>query len=144
MGIKRILIAFTLVLAFAGPAFASSYCFEAAGAEYGVSPQLLWSIAKVESDFSTQAVNWNQNGTYDYGLMQINSSWASRLGPGIWRSLGDPCANIRAGAWIMAQCVRRYGYTWEAVGCYNASSEKEREKYALKVYAAFKRYFRRP
>ncbi len=133
-----------LIFACAAPAFASSYCFEEAGAEYSVSPQLLWTIAKTESSFVQRAIRWDRNGTYDYGVMQINSSWASRLGPGVWRSLGDPCANIRAGAWIMAQCVQRYGYTWEAVGCYNASSEKGREKYALKVYAVFKRYFRRP
>ncbi|MDA8091526.1 MAG: lytic transglycosylase domain-containing protein [Nitrospiraceae bacterium] len=129
-----------LIFSSAAPAFA--FCFEAAGAEYGVSPRLLWSIAKVESDFSPRAVNWNQNGTYDYGLMQINSTWAPKLGMGVWRSLGDPCSNVRAGAWILARCVRKYGYTWEAVGCYNASNERKRQKYEREVYAVFKRYFR--
>ncbi|MDA8090361.1 MAG: lytic transglycosylase domain-containing protein [Nitrospiraceae bacterium] len=138
---SRILIALILLLSF--PALASAFCFEQAGAEYGVSPRLLWSIAKVESGFAPQAVNWNQNGTYDYGLMQINSAWAKQLGPGIWWSLGDPCTNVKAGAWILAQCFRRYGYTWEAVGCYNASNERKRQEYARKVYAVFKRYFRR-
>ena len=138
---KRILVALILLLSF--PALASAFCFEQAGAEYGVSPRLLWAIADVESGFSPQAVNWNQNGTYDYGLMQINSGWARRLGARVWRSLGDPCTNVKAGAWILAQCVQRYGYTWEAVGCYNASSERKRQEYARKVYAVFKRYFGR-
>ncbi len=141
MDIKRVLIAFILVFSFAVPAFA--FCFEAAGAEYGVSPRLLWSIAKVESDFTPGAVNWNQNGSYDYGLMQINSGWARKLGAGVWRSLGDPCTNVKAGAWILARCVRRYGYTWEAVGCYNASNDAKRAQYARRVYAVFKKYFRR-
>ncbi len=130
-----------LILSSAAPAYA--FCFEAAGAKYGVSPRLLWSIAKVESDFTPQAVNWNQNGTYDYGLMQINSAWAPTLGMGVWRSLGNPCTNVKAGAWILARCVRRYGYTWEAVGCYNASDNEKRARYARRVYAVFKRYFRR-
>ena len=130
-----------LIFSSAAPAFA--FCFEAAGAEYGVSPRLLWSIAKVESDFTPQAVNWNQNGTYDYGLMQINSAGAQKLGIGVWRSLGDPCANVKAGAWILARCVGRYGYTWEAVGCYNASNDSKRAQYARRVYAVFKKYFRR-
>ncbi|MDA8171385.1 MAG: lytic transglycosylase domain-containing protein [Nitrospiraceae bacterium] len=130
-----------LIFSSAAPAFA--FCFEAAGAEYDISPRLLWSIAKVESDFTPQAVNWNQNGTYDYGLMQINSGWAQRLGMGVWRSLGDPCTNIKTGAWILAKCVQRYGYTWEAVGCYNASNNEKRERYARRIYAVFKKYFRR-
>ena len=137
---NRILVALILLLSF--PALASAFCFEAAGTEYGVSPGLLWSIAKVESGFAPQAVHWNQNGTYDYGLMQINSGWAQRLGP-VWQSLGDPCTNVKVGAWILAQCVQRYGYMWEAVGCYNSSSERKRQEYARKIYAVFKRYFRR-
>ena len=132
-----------LIILFPFPALASAFCFEQAGADYGVSPGLLWSIAKVESGFAPQAVNWNQNGTYDYGLMQINSGWAGRLGASAWQSLGDPCTNVKAGAWILAQCAQRYGYTWEAVGCYNFSDERKRQEYARKVYAVFKRYFRR-
>ena len=138
---NRIFIAVILLLSF--PALASAFCFEQAGAEYDVSPQLLWSIAKMESGFAPEAVNWNPNGTYDYGLMQINSGWARRLGARVWQSLGDPCTNVKAGAWILAQCFRRYGYTWEAVGCYNASNERKRQEYARKVYAVFKRYFSR-
>ena len=141
MDIKRVLIVFVLILFFATPSFA--FCFEAAGAEYGVSPRLLWSIAKVESDFTSEAINWNPNGTYDYGLMQINSRWARKLGMGVWQSLGDPCTNVKAGALILARCIRRYGYTWEAVGCYNATNNAKRAQYARKVYAVFKRYFRR-
>ena len=131
-----------MILLLSFPARVPAFCFEQAGAEYGISPRLLWAIAKVESGFAPQAVHWNPNGTYDYGLMQINSGWARRLDASVWRSLGDPCTNVKAGAWILAQCVWRYGYTWEAVGCYDASSERKRKKYARKVYAVFKGYFR--
>ena len=138
------LLALMLLLSFSVPAFASAFCFSEAGTEYGISPELLWSIAKVESGFNPRAVRWARNGTYDYGVMQINSGWAPRLGLAVWQSLGDPCINVRCGAWILSQCVRRYGYTWKAVGCYNASNDAKRARYARKVYAVFKGYFRQP
>ena len=142
--LTSLFLAFILVLFLSASVFASGFCFGEAGAEYGVSPELLWSIAKVESGFRPRAVHWDANGTYDFGVMQINSGWAPRLGLAVWRSLGDPCANVRCGAWILARCVRRYGYTWEAVGCYNASNDGKRVRYARKVYAVFRRYFRQP
>jgi soluble lytic murein transglycosylase-like protein len=58
---------------FLGTAYA--FCYEAAGSRYGVSPRLLHAISKVESNFNPLAVNQNNNGSYDFGLMQINSSW---------------------------------------------------------------------
>jgi len=115
------------------PALASAFCFEQAGNEYGVSPLLLWSIAKHESGMNPAAVCRNSNGTYDYGLMQINSSWAKVLGKGTWRRLGDPCTNVRTGAWILAQCVRRHGYNWRAVGCYHSNTPGRRERYAGRI-----------
>jgi soluble lytic murein transglycosylase-like protein len=117
---------------------AHAFCFEEAGAIYGVSPQLLWAIAKVESNFDASAINRNANGSHDVGLMQINSWWVERglLSPTLWRALGDPCTNVKVGAWILAQCFQRYGLSWEAVGCYNATSPKKRAKYAWKVYSS--------
>jgi len=70
----------TLFLACLLPATASGFCFEEAGNEYGVSPLLLWGIARHESGMNPAAVGRNGNGTYDYGLMQINSRWAKVLG----------------------------------------------------------------
>lgn len=112
------------------------FCFEEAGRLYGVSPLLLWGIAKVESKFNPRAINYNSNGTYDFGVMQINSTWYRILGKEIWSRLAEPCFNIHVGAWVLAQCVQRYGHTWRAVGCYNASSEKKRVAYAQKIAKA--------
>jgi hypothetical protein len=38
------------VFLFLFPAFAHAFCFEEAGTMYGISPQILWSIAKIESE----------------------------------------------------------------------------------------------
>ncbi|MGO9139715.1 MAG: lytic transglycosylase domain-containing protein [Syntrophales bacterium] len=119
---------------------AQAYCFEEAGRLYNISPQLLWSIAKVESNFQPEALNWNRNGTYDFGVMQINSSWRMALGEERWTKLGEPCMNVKVGAWILAQCIARHGYTWKAVGFYNAASKNKRDAYARKVYDVLVRY----
>ena len=111
----------------------SGFCFEEAGELYGISPLLLQAIAEVESGFNPEAINWNL-GSYDYGLMQINSSWARVIGLSNWLRLGDPCVNVKTGAWVLRQCMERYGYSWEAVGCYNARSPEKRFDYIKKVY----------
>ena len=130
---KRVLVftAFTVVIL---PLNTHAFCFDEAGAMYGINPQLLWAIAKVESDFNPTAINYNRNGNYDYGLMQINSWWYDRIGRELWTQLSDPCVNAKVGAWILAQCIQKHAYTWEAVGCYNAASKSKREEYANKVY----------
>jgi soluble lytic murein transglycosylase-like protein len=120
-------------------------CFKDAGALYGVHPNLLWAIAKVESGLNPMAINRNLNGTVDIGIMQINSSWIPVLkayGLKDERYLWEPCYNIHVGAWVLAQCIKKFGYTWEAVGCYNATSKTKRVKYSQKVWKQLKPYVR--
>lgn len=117
---------------------AGAYCFEEAGLEYGISPELLWAIAKTESAFNARAVHYNANGSFDYGLMQINSSWYKELGRERWMHLNDGCYNVKVGAWILDQCIRRYGYTWAAVGCYNGVSNDTKVRYAHRIYRTLK------
>ncbi len=42
------------------------------------------------------------------------------------------------GASILRQCIDRYRYTWEAVGCYNAMSADKKVNYAWKVFNQLK------
>ncbi len=123
----------------ASAASGSDYCFEEAGREYGISPEILYAIASVESGFNARAFNRNANGSFDVGVMQINSGWYRTLGHEAWMGLGDPCQNIRTGAWILRRCMDRHGYTWDAVGCYNAAGRDKRRAYSRKVYAALEK-----
>jgi len=122
------------------PAVGSTFCFEEAGKIYNLPPILLMSIAKQESNFRPDAVNVNKNGSYDYGLMQINSSWAATLGKDGWAELADPCTNVKVGAWILRQCINDYGYGWKAIGCYNSRTPGKNEAYANRIAALVTSY----
>lgn len=113
-------------------------CFEEAAQYHNVDPWLLMSIAYVESRFNPKAVNRNKNGSYDTGMMQINSIWIPTLKKkGIDKSLlNDACASTYIGAWILSDNIRRYGYNWRAIGAYNSGNPKLGLAYAKKVYAA--------
>ena len=120
-------------LAFIAPAGA---CWEEAASRYQVTPTLLYAIARTESSLNVKAVNRNPDGSVDIGLMQVNSRWLPQLAAyGIEsRNLWDACTNIHIGAWILAQNTQRLGFTWEAIGAYNARSPSKRIAYAWKVY----------
>lgn len=111
-----------------------AFCFDEAGKQYGINPVLLKSIARTESNFNPKAINKNQNGSIDIGLMQINSFWVKSLGLDADRLISNPCYNTMTGAKILKQCIDRHGYTWEAVGCYNATSKPKKVRYSWKIF----------
>lgn len=111
-----------------------AFCFEYAGNEHGITPIILESIAKVESNLNPRAINRNKNGSVDIGLMQINSGWLKTLNVNQKDLLDDACLNTRVGAQILRQCIDRHGLNWEAIGCYNATSRDKRVGYAWKVF----------
>jgi resuscitation-promoting factor RpfA len=124
-------------LLFALPGTAAADCIDDAASFQHVNVGLMRAIAQVESGTQTNVINRNSDGTFDIGLMQINSSWLPRLArEGITeQSLFDPCTNAYVGAWILSENIRQFGPTWNAVGAYNASSPDKRLAYARKVYA---------
>jgi soluble lytic murein transglycosylase-like protein len=134
---RRGVVAALLALGMCGAAPARA-CWQEIGAKYGVNPYLLYAIAKTESNLNPGAVNRrNANGSYDIGLMQINSSWLPVVRQyGITEAqLYEPCVSIEVGAWILAQNMHRLGNSWAAVGAYNSPNAATRLRYAARVYS---------
>ncbi|RXZ43214.1 lytic transglycosylase domain-containing protein [Crenobacter cavernae] len=125
------------------PAYA--FCWQQAGERYRVDPRLLYAIAKVESNFDVGATHRNRDGSYDIGLMQINSRHLPRLARhGITEDVlrRDACTSVMSGAWILAEFVRSEGYGWRAIGAYNAGRSPDRsaarERYVQKVWRVYR------
>ena len=143
---SRRLVQYAVAAGIAAPS-ACIACWSDAERLYGVSSHLLFAVARAESDLQPGAMNLthrSRTGTYDIGLMQINSSHLPKLASlGISESdLLEPCTNIKVGAWLLADSFARRGVSWDAVGAYNAACTRlkgddcaaARSRYAWRVY----------
>lgn len=122
-----------LMIALTAQAEPNNTFFLKYGKAYDIPPQLLWGIAKAESNLDPYAVNKNTNGTYDLGLMQINTIHLPMLKKnGIMaRDLFNPETSIAVGAYILSQCFDKHGRNWKGLTCYNGRIEGN--DYAKKV-----------
>lgn len=132
--ILRFCVQFTLLLGLSEGVYAAA-CFKQAAQRYAVPVQLLEAIALQESGGNVHAINRNSNGSFDMGLMQINSAWLPTLKRHgiVAQHLWDPCVNVLVGAWILSDNFSRLGYTTQGLGAYNAVSPHKREIYARQV-----------
>lgn len=135
------------VLLFA-PCVAGATCFRAAIDRYipQVDPLLLQAMAKVESNGQVDAEGpVLADGNKALGLMQINTVHLPELERyGIRREdLFDACKNVNLGAWALSHCIRRFGMTWRAVGCYNTGPASRnlaaQQRYITKVRRHYER-----
>lgn len=115
-------------------------CFEMAGRDYRIDPDLLRAISFRESSWRDNALNIVSQNEYAVGKMQIHSQNFSHLAQfGITpRQLyTDSCLNIYTGAYYLAIAFKKWGISWEAVGAYNAGFRKgERQNQRRLAYAS--------
>ncbi|PRA26554.1 transglycosylase SLT domain-containing protein [Pseudomonas poae] len=125
-----------------GASRAQAYCWAEVGSRYDIEPELLQAIAAVESGYRADAMNRaNRNGTWDIGLMQINSLHLPRLlklGITEERLLAEPCLSVEVGASILSEFIQRFGYNWTAVGSYNVGAGSGPQRDALRMQYAQK------
>ncbi|EOZ8645349.1 transglycosylase SLT domain-containing protein [Acinetobacter baumannii] len=110
-------------------------CFYTSSRKYGVPVDLLMAIAQTESSFRADIKGELGKGA-DHGLMQINDYWVPKLRKRFNITLTDiydPCTNIEIASWILAHNFIQFGYSWRAVGAYNAVTEWKRVRYINRV-----------
>ncbi|MDA0126104.1 lytic transglycosylase domain-containing protein [Vibrio sp. MM46] len=129
-----------MIFVFLVPFQTSAFCFDEAGQYYNVSPDLLRAISQVESSLDPAAYNENKNAagkitSRDFGLMQINSIWFSKLADlnVNEKNVYEPCFNVSLGAWVLSTNFATHGYNWNSIGAYNAGFSKRTEN-ARKIY----------
>ncbi|HEY0210488.1 type III secretion system invasion protein IagB [Acerihabitans sp.] len=127
-------------------AHASADCWSQAEQHFAIESRLLQAIALTESNMNPRATGKNANGTRDIGLMQINSVHLPRLktlGVDERRLYEDSCVSVMVGASVLSDMMKRYGYSWEAVGAYNAGTGAGRKhlrmRYAKRVWEHYKK-----
>lgn len=115
-------------------------CFDLAGRDYKIDPDLLRAISWKESRYRVNAVGINPVTGYGSGLMQVDSQHFNELacyGIKPEHLTTDPCMNIYTGAYYLAIAFKKWGVTWEAVGAYNAGFRKtERQNQRRLAYAS--------
>lgn len=113
---------------------AHAYCFDETGTMYGIAHLLLRTISRGESiqhfchtlhPQREQRLR-SQADQFIMGAYPAND-WSPL------DALADPCTNVKVGAWVLAQCISNYGYTWPAVGCYNSRTLTKRDRYAARI-----------
>lgn len=111
-------------------------CINNAALKYNVPAALIISVLQVEDGRAGMA-SPNDNGTYDYGPMQINTIWLSTIKPyGYTRHQiqYDPCANVEVGTWILSQRIADFnGEFWRGVASYHSYSLPQNTRYKEKV-----------
>lgn len=126
---------YVVFLYFAHVSICFADCFDQAAAYQKVNPRILRAISWQETRGRPHAIHYNDNGTIDYGQMQINSIHLPTLAQyGVTRRhLMDSCASIYIGAWYLRRMMDLYGNTWTAVGAYHSQVPAYRDSYARAI-----------
>ena len=118
-------------------------CLDLAAQHYNIHKEILNAVLAVEGG-RTGMRKRNNNGSYDMGPMQINSTWLPELrrrGINEYDVTYDYCTNILVGAWILAHELQGAGTPrintaeyWQAVGRYNSRTPYFNARYAVRVW----------
>jgi soluble lytic murein transglycosylase-like protein len=99
----------------------AAQCIVQASSRYEVPELLLHAIIRKEGGRMGK-YSQNKNGTYDFGLAQINTSWLKKFATyGITPShlLNDTCVNVSASAYVLKYNWLRQHDWFKAIVAYN-------------------------
>lgn len=110
-------------------------CINQAAVTYYVPAKVIISVIATEGGNVGDA-RQNKNGTYDYGPMQVNSSWLATIKKyGYTQRLlqYDPCVNVMAGTWILSNKISQSSDYWSGVANYHSVTPTLNARYKIKV-----------
>lgn len=116
-------------------------CISKSSQVFDIQPIMLKTIIAVEGG-RVGTASRNTNGSYDMGVMQVNTihlnSISRELGYS-WKDLVfNPCKNIHAGAWILSKRIKEEpSRPWLAVGNYHSKTPGKRVAYLRKIADAY-------
>lgn len=114
----------------------TTLCIENASKAYDVPVLLIAGVMAQESG-KVGRYTANSNGSYDFGPMQINSTWLPALAQqGISASaiMNDGCLNVFIGTAILKKHGNATGNQWwKAAGNYHSKTPSLHDKYLYKV-----------
>lgn len=126
-------------------------CIEAS-ARYNRLPPALLLAVRLQEAGRTGYWRRNADGSFDYGVMQINSRWLPMLEPQGYTAtvlVYNGCASIEAGAWILAWALASQdswnradaqpAAYWRGVGDYHSHTPTLNRGYAEQVWARYRR-----
>ena len=116
-------------------------CISHAAIVYHVPVPVVLSIMRQENGRNGQAVK-NKNGSYDLGVMQINSRWLPTLARyGYTREdlQFKPCKNVMAGTWILANSIANGDTLWSGIGNYHSHTPKHNVSYRNDIYKNYQK-----
>lgn len=119
-------------------------CISIAAQKYEIPPPILRAIYRVEGGKIGMA-NKNDNGSYDLGVMQINTIWLDELSKNtgeneqslVHKLKNDPCYNVSTASWILSNHLSTTkGDYYKAVGYYHSKTPKYFNRYIKKIEKA--------
>lgn len=115
-------------------------CIVAAANLYNFSPTILYGIYTAEQG-KVGYERQNDNGSYDLGVMQINTVWVPELSKH-WNLSeketrvvlrDDGCLNIKTAAWILKQQLNKEPDLIKAIGNYHSKTPRHNKRYRSTV-----------
>jgi soluble lytic murein transglycosylase-like protein len=114
-----------------------------ASRKYSISPKILWAIMKVESEYK-KTIHINSNGSFDIGVMQINSLWIKSLAnKGFKVDILNNKDNVNIASYILKENMNKGYSLWQSVGLYHSTDKRLQAVYIKRVKRALneQRYY---
>lgn len=116
-------------------------CINHASTTYHVPVSLILSVMRQENGCNGQAVK-NKNGSYDLGVMQVNTSWLPTLSHYRYSREDlqfNPCKNVMVATWILATNIAKGDTLWSGTADYHSHTPKYNTAYLKSIYKNYQK-----